>query len=414
MRRGAGEGSAAAILNVRSGDVGGDSRKRALRLILLFGVISLLGDIIYEGARGVNGPYLATMGASAAMVGLVAGVGEFLGYAVRLASGYFADRTGAYWFFTFLGYGLLISVPLLGLTGIWQVAAVFIICERFGKALRSPAKDTILSKATSRVGRGFGFGLHEAMDQIGAIAGPLLFTVIFALKGGYRQGYALLWIPFILLMAVLIVARIVVPAPDALEAEGGKPADLKNNLSKVFWLYTVFSSLAVFGFANFSVIAYHLKVKNVMTDGQIPLFYSIAMGVDAAAALVIGRLYDKIGMKTLLLIPLLTAIIPFLAFTESFHAVAAGMVLWGVVMAIHETIMRAAIADLTSIRKRGTGYGIFNTAYGLAMFLGSFIMGALYESGTLYIMVLAFAAQAAALPVYFVMMRANDRREAGA
>ncbi len=414
MHCGAGEGGAAAIMNVRSGEVGGDSRKRALQLILLFGIISLLGDIIYEGARGVNGPYLATLGASAAMVGLVAGLGEFLGYAVRLASGYFADRTGAYWFFTFLGYGLLVSVPLLGLAGVWQVAAVFIICERFGKALRSPAKDTILSQATSRVGRGFGFGLHEAMDQIGAIAGPLVFTVIFALRGGYRQGYTLLWIPFILLIAVLVAARIIVPSPDTLEAEEGKPADPRNNLSKVFWLYTAFSSLAVLGFSNFSVIAFHLKVKNVMTDAQIPLFYSIAMGVDAVAALVVGRLYDRIGMKTLLLIPLLTACIPFLAFTESFHAVAAGMVLWGVVMAIHETIMRAAIADLTSIKKRGTGYGIFNTAYGLSMFLGSFIMGALYEAGTGYIMVLALAAQTAALPLYFVMMRAHGRRGAGA
>ncbi len=399
------------FLNVRGIDVSADTRKRALQLILLFGLISLLGDIIYEGARGVNGPYLATLGASAAMVGFVAGVGEFLGYAVRLASGYFADRTGAYWFFTFLGYGLLVSVPLLGLTGIWQVAAVFIVCERFGKALRSPAKDTILSKATSRVGRGFGFGLHEAMDQIGAIAGPLIFTVIFALKGGYRQGYTLLWIPFILLMGVLVVARVIVPAPDMLEAEGDKPADLRNNLSKVFWLYTAFSSLAVLGFANFSVIAFHLKVKNVMTDAQIPLFYSIAMGVDAAAALVIGRLYDKVGMKTLLLIPLLTAVIPFLAFSERFFAVAAGMVLWGVVMAIHETIMRAAIADLTSIKKRGTGYGIFNTAYGLFMFLGSFIMGALYDAGTVYIVIVAIAAQAAALPVYFMMMRARGRHE---
>src|SRR5512137_2072013 len=156
-----------------------NQRKTAFQLIILFGLVSLFGDIIYEGARSVNGPYLKTMGTSAAIVGIIGGIGEFLGYAIRLVSGYFADRTRAYWLFTFVGYGLLISVPLLSLAGIWQVAAIFIVAERLGKALRSPAKDTILSQAAKQVGTGWGFGLNEAMDQIGAIAGPLLFTFIF-------------------------------------------------------------------------------------------------------------------------------------------------------------------------------------------------------------------------------------------
>ena len=380
------------------------NKKYALRLILLFGVVSLLGDIIYEGARSVNGPYLATLGAGAAAVGLVAGIGEFAGYGIRLFSGLFADRTRAYWVFTFLGYGLLVSVPLLALTGTWQVAAVFIVCERLGKALRSPAKDVIISHAATQVGRGFGFGLHEAMDQIGAVAGPLIFTAVFAFKGDYGAGYALLWVPFVLLMALLVVANR--QAPDTQAFEGAEPAGAeKNNLTRIFWLYTVFSALAVIGFANFSIIAYHLKVKNILTDAQIPLVYALAMGIDAVAALIIGTLYDKKGMMTLLLIPLLSIPIPFFAFTESVVFVVTAMLLWGIVMAVHETIMRAAIADLTSLKKRGTGYGIFNASYGLFIFFGSSLMGVLYELGVLWIALFTTVTELAALGIFAVMMR---------
>ncbi|HOF13911.1 MAG TPA: MFS transporter, partial [Spirochaetota bacterium] len=176
-----------------------DIKKRAYQFIIVFGIISLLGDIIYEGARSVNAQYLKGLGANALWVGIVAGLGEFVGYAIRLVSGYLSDKTRAYWLFTFIGYGLLITVPLLALTGIWQVAALLMIGERLGKALRSPAKDTILSQVTTQVGRGLGFGIHEAMDQIGAIAGPLMFTFIFAYVVDYNLGYKIMWIPFILL-----------------------------------------------------------------------------------------------------------------------------------------------------------------------------------------------------------------------
>ena len=385
-----------------------DIKKHAMRLILLFGVVSLLGDIIYEGARSVNGPYLATLGAGAAAVGLIAGIGEFAGYGIRLLSGLAADRMRAYWVFTFAGYGLLISVPLMAFSGTWEVAAVFVVCERLGKALRSPAKDTILSHAASRVGRGFGFGLHEAMDQIGAIAGPLIFAAVFAFREDYSFGYSLFWAPFALLMLMLLFARRQAPDTRVFEQEAPHN-DNGNSLTRVFWIYTVFSALAVVGFANFSVIAFHLKTRNVITDAQIPMLYALAMGVDAAAALVVGRLYDKRGLKVLLLIPLLSAPIPFMAFTENAALVFSAMALWGVVMAVHETIMRAAIADLTSIKKRGTGYGIFNTSYGVFLFLGSSIMGMLYEINPMWIGAFTLVAEAASLLVFLVLTRSVKR-----
>ncbi|MDD5560696.1 MAG: MFS transporter [Candidatus Omnitrophica bacterium] len=397
-----------------------NQKKTAFQLIFLFGLVSLFGDMVYEGARSVNGPYLKTLGANAAIVGLVAGIAEFLGYAIRLLSGYFADKTRAYWWFTFLGYGLLISVPLLALAGIWQVAVVFIIMERLGKALRSPAKDTILSQATKQVGTGIGFAIAEVLDQIGAISGPLIFTVLFLAlgKGGrsladYQQGYALLWIPLLLVMFCIILAYRRLPDPEILETSVAKTQGT-DKLSKVFWVYTFFTFVTTLGFANFALIGYHFKAKHVLSDAQIPLFYALAMGVDAIAALVIGKAYDifkarrdneKAGLITLIAIPVLSLFIPAFVFSTRFSFVLAGAIIWGIVMGAHETIMKSAIADLTPLKKRGTGYGIFNTAYGLAIFIGSAIIGLLYEHSIPAVIFISIAVEIAALPVFFILKK---------
>ncbi|MFA5272479.1 MAG: MFS transporter [Candidatus Omnitrophota bacterium] len=397
-----------------------NKKKIAFQLILLFGLVSLFGDIVYEGARSVNGPYLKTLGANAVIVGIVAGVAEFLGYAIRLASGYFADKTKAYWIFTFLGYGMLLSVPLLSLVGIWQVAVIFIIMERLGKALRSPAKDTILSQATKQVGTGFGFAIAEVLDQIGAIAGPLIFTALFVLLGkgdrgigDYQRGYALLWIPFILVMLCVFFAWRRVPNPQVLEESVIKSPE-HEKLSKTFWIYTVFSFVTTIGFANFALIGYHFKARHVLTDAQIPLFYALAMGVDAVAALVIGKTYDifktrhnneKAGLVTLIAIPVFSLFIPGLVFSSRFSLCLAGAIIWGIVMGAHETIMKSAIADLTPLKKRGTGYGIFNTAYGLAIFIGSVLIGLLYEYSILAVIIISVTMEIAAIPVFFVLRK---------
>lgn len=383
-----------------------------MQFIIMMGFVSLFGDITYEGARSITGPYLGVLGCSAAMVGLIAGIGEFLGYALRMVSGFLADRTKAYWPLTFLGYGLLVSIPLLALTNHWQLAAVFIIMERVGKAVRSPARDTMLSYATKEVGRGWGFGIHEAMDQIGAIVGPLIFTMAFILKGGYKQGFTILWIPVILTLVVLWVARSEIPSPEKME-DAAIASQEKNKKSEklppIFWLYTLFTFLCVTGFANFQVISYHFKMKSVVPDAQIPLFYCLAMAVDGAVALIIGKTYDKIGLKALIFLPLLTIPIPFFAFSHSYALALISAVLWGAVMGIHETIMRAAIADLTHIRKRGFAYGIFNTAYGLSWFIGSALMGLLYGISIVYIGIFVVIMELVSIPVFFLVKKAHDQ-----
>jgi predicted MFS family arabinose efflux permease len=385
------------------------------------GLVSLFGDIVYEGARSVNGPYLKVLGASAAVVGLIAGAAEFLGYVVRLVSGYFADRTKAYWLLTFLGYGMLISVPLMSLAGTWQIAAFFIVAERLGKALRGPARDTIVSQAAKQVGTGFGFGFSEAMDQIGAMAGPLIFSALFFFSktaqgtlAGYQRGYSMLWIPFALVMICVAAAFIRVPKPEKLEKAAAVEEREPDGSSKVFWLYNIFSFVATMGFVNFALVGYHLKAKGIMTDAQIPFFYMVAMAVDGVAALAIGKAYDLFnerlkthtaGLATLITIPVLTMPVAMLVFSFNYAMVIAGVVLWGIVMGIHETIMKSAIADIAPLRKRGTAYGIFNTAYGLAIFAGSAAMGFLYDVSVPALVTLSVTLETLSLIPFVAMMR---------
>jgi MFS family permease len=375
--------------------------------IILLGIVSLFGDITYEGVGSVAGPYLYTLGASAGVVSLVAGIGGFVGYALRLASGYLVDRTKAYWILTFIGYGLLLSIPLLAFAGYWQLAALLIILERIGKAIRTPARDTMLSYAAKGVGRGWGFAVHEALDQVGAIIGPLAFSLVLLYHGTYREGFTLLWIPALLTLAVLTLARKKVPSPQKLETpEEASRQDIKGKLPRVFWLYTVFTILSVAGFANFQLISYHLKVQAIVPDAHIPMMYAIAMGVDALAALLVGKTYDRIGLISLLAVPFLTLPIPFLAFCHSYNLVLMSIILWGMVMGIQETIMRAAIADLTPVDRRGFAYGIFNTVYGAGWFLGAALMGLLYELSINYLILFTVVMELTSIPLVFLVKRA--------
>jgi MFS family permease len=352
----------------------------ALRLILLLGIVSLFGDMVYEAARSVTGPYLFYLGATAFAVAFIAGFGEFIGYAVRLLSGYIADRTGSYWGFAIVGYLMIGAIPLLVFARAWEIAVILIIIERLGKAIRSPAKDAILSHAAHRVGRGTGFGIHEAMDQIGAVAGPLVFALSIAVSGGYETGFALLSIPFILLIIALFIAHRTVPDPLSLEEDTMK-VDLRyiGKLPQLMLPYGTFTVLTMAGFAVFPLIAFHFSSASVVPEVQIPVFYAIAMAADAVFALIIGILYDRIGLGVLIIIPLVNIPIALLVFSSSYLFSLLAVILWGLSMGSQETVLRAALADLTSLSKRGTAYGIFNTLYGGGWFIGSIIIGILYE-----------------------------------
>jgi MFS family permease len=388
--------------------------RTAMLLILLLGVVSLCGDIVYESARAVTGPFLYSLGATAAVVGLISGIGEFAGYGLRLLSGRFVDRTSRYWTLVFVGYGLIVAIPLLAFTGRWEIAALFILLERMGKAVRAPAREVIISSAGKAIGRGWAFGIHEAMDQIGAFAGPLIFTAAIALAGdgadplrGYRIGFKVLFIPFVAMIGFLIYARSRFPEPHKLEKgedEGDGP------VPRAFWLYLIFTCLTICGFANFQLVAFHLKAKSLASDAVIPLMYAVAMGIDAVAALVIGKLYDRKGMAVLLALPVISIAAAPLVFSSGSAGVIAGILLWGLALGIHETIMRAAVGDLVPIKRRGWAYGVFYLAFGLSWFAGSLAIGALYGVSIRAVIAFAVLLQLASVPAFLAFRRAMARQ----
>jgi predicted MFS family arabinose efflux permease len=299
----------------------------------------------------------------------------------------------------------MLAVPLLALAGRWEIAAMLIIAERIGKGIRTPARDAMLSHATHQVGRGWGFGLHEALDQIGAVLGPLIVAVVLYFRGEYQTGFAILLIPAVLALAVLVAARLLYPHPQDLEVS--VPQLKTEGLPHVFWLYLVAVGLIAAGYADFSLIAYHFQQAATVPPTWVPLLYAVAMGVDALAAILFGRLFDRLGLTTLTAAALLSALFAPLVFWGSFAWALLGMALWGVGMGAQESIMRAAVAGMTPPDRRGTAYGIFNTGYGLFWFAGSALMGLLYDLSLPALIVFSVAIQLAAIPLFWLVGK-ND------
>lgn len=271
------------------------SKSAAIKFIILFGFISLFADMTYEGARSITGPYLEILKANATIVGFVAGFGELIGYTLRLASGYLIDRTHRYWTITFIGYFInLFAVPFLALAGSWEIAATLIILERFGKAIRVPARDTMLSHASQRMGSGWGFGIHEAFDKTGAMLGPIMVALVLFMHGSYQHAFALLAIPAVIAILVLIIASGLYPHPQNLEIK--IPELETKGISKTFWLYLAGACLVAAGYADFPLIAYHFEKTETMPNFWIPSIYAVAMGVSAISSLIFGRLYDRWGI----------------------------------------------------------------------------------------------------------------------
>lgn len=384
-------------------------RASALRFIVLIGIVSLFADMTYEGARSITGPYLGFLGASATIVGIVSGLGELVGYGIRLASGWLGDRTQRYWAITIAGYVLnLLAVPLLALAGNWQVAAILIIAERTGRAIRSPARDAMLSHAASHTGLGWGFGLHEAMDQTGAIVGPLLVSGMLYMKYGYASAFAILLIPALISLAVVFTARIQYPrprdfdlAPSALDSRG---------FPSGFWLYMIAMALIGAGYADFALIAYHFGKTAVVSAPLIPILYSVAMGCEAVAALVLGYFYDRRGIVVVAIAASVAAFSSPFVFLSGGAGVLFGMLLWGLGMGAQESVMRAVVASMTSSDRRGTAFGILNAVFGIAWFAGSVLLGIIYDHSVFAVAGISLILQLLALPLLIMTSKMPSYR----
>src|SRR5215470_12855475 len=272
-----------------------DQRKAAIRFIVCLGVVSLFADMTYEGAHSIIGPFLKERGATATEVGIIAGLGEMLAASLRFFSGRFADRTRAYWTITIIGYGVnLIVVPAMAFAGNWEMAALLVVMERTGKAIRGPARDVLLSDVTAVVGHGWGFGLHAAFDQTGAMIGPLLMAVAVSQTNHFGPAFLRLAIPAVLALGALLFAKASYPV------QGHPPAPkAPKELPKVFWLYVAAAGVLACGFVDFPLMAYHWQKNSLVAPATIPLIYSGAMAVNGITALIFGRLFDRIGVYAL-------------------------------------------------------------------------------------------------------------------
>ena len=392
----------------------------AMLFILLFGIVSLFSDMTHEGASSIRGAYLALIGASAGTIGFISGLGELIGYSIRLLFGKITDKTKHYWPMTLIGYILdVLAVPALALVGEhgWVAACALLVVQRMGKAIKKPAKDTIMSFAASQEGAGKSFGIQELLDQIGAFLGPVLLYVVMLFKTDgttfevHSTCFAILAIPGIITLILLFITKAKFPNPEHFEPEPKKAAPFK--MTKEFIFYIAGISLFAFGFIDYSIIIMHVsktytaiagdlaETGSLVTEGTIPLLYAGAMLVDAAAALIFGLMYDKKGVRVLIIASIISA--PFAVFvfgSNSVPLLLIGIALWGVGMGAQESILKAAVTSMVPKTSRATGYGIFEFAFGVFWFLGSWLLGVLYDVNITAMIAVSVTAQLAAIPLY--------------
>lgn len=388
----------------------------AFRFVLMIGVVSFFADLTYEGARSELGPYLAMLGASGAVVGIVSGFGELMGYGLRLVSGRAADRTGLFWPITIGGYILqMASVPLLAFAHTWPEAAILIVLERVGKATRNPPRDAMLAHAGQKVG-GYGwvFGVHEAMDQSGALVGPLLVAGVLAWRQSYPLAFGVLAVPAILTLVSVAVARFAYPRPEELESRGSGPV-VARHLPKAAWIYIAGTCLVSAGFADFPLISFHLAKADVAGGTWIAIFYAVAMAVSGSGSLLFGRLFDRYGFAVLIWLTLAAAAFAPLVFLGGFWVALAGAAIWGLGMGVHESIIPAAVGPWIPADQRASMFGFFTALYGTAWFVGSAVMGILYDWSIAATIAFCLACQLAAIPFFVVVgrLQAQDDPEDG-
>lgn len=379
-----------------------DVAKVALRFVLIIGIVNFFADFTYEGARSSIGPFLGSLGASATVVGFVAGFGEMVGFGLRSISGYFADKTHKYWIFAFAGYAInMLAVPALALAGNWPIAAALIVAERTGRAIRRPSVESMLSHAGHSIGQGWVFGLNEALDQTGATLGPLIVAWVLYRHGTYQHAFAVLLISAVLCLTVLFVAWSLHPRPHELEQRSQRATATKI-FSKTFWIYFAAGALVAAGFADFSLISFHFQKSGAVPQGLIPVFYAVAMATGAIAAPIFGKLLDRLGTPVLLIAFGIPALFAPVVFTSRGNLELLGMVLWGMGMGAQDSCLKASLAHVIPQNKRSTAFGTFDTGFGIAWFAGSAIMGLLYGRSIPALVLFSVVLQLLALPLFAV------------
>ncbi len=407
------------VMTSPSSDLGTPTLMRPWRFVVAFGVVSLLADMVYEGARSIIGPYLAMLGASATLVGLVAGAGEFIGYGLRVATGYAVGRTHRYWAWTILGYAMtVLSVPLIGVTGALTPALLLYGTERLGKAVRSPAKDTLLSYAAAKTGRGSAFGVHQALDQTGALLGPLLLAAVLSWRDGdYRLAFGVLAVPGVLMLVTLFWLRSRVPNPRYYESSAlseasheaePSPTAAAVRLPAVFWQYVATVAVLSAGVASFPLIAFHALDRHLALDATIPLLFAVAMAVDGLSGVLVGRLYDAYGSRVLVAVPLAAAAAA-MSFTSNVTLLWVGVAIWGIVNGVLDSTVKAVVSEIVPSQTRASAFGWLALVRGLGLLVAGGLLGLAYEAGPDWAITLILGINAVALAGLVLILRRIER-----
>ena len=393
----------------------------AVTFIFLMGIVSLFSDMTHEGARSILGEYLNLTGATAATIGFVSGIGELFGYSLRILSGFVADKTKHYWSMVIIGYTVqVLAIPALALIpeNGWIYACGLVILERIGKAIKKPAKNTLISFAASEVGAGKGFAYQEFLDQLGAFLGPVILFIIAAIKGTsrlfstYRLCFFVLGIPALITILLVLFSKRKYPNPETFEKN--KKEEVKEfKFRKSFVYYMIAMCLFGFGFIDFTLVTLHVAKLNIFPISTLSLLYAFAMVVDAFAALFFGWLFDRIGLKALIISTLCSSFFSvFIFLFPSAFTIGVGIVLWGIGMGAQESIMKAAVSKIIPRNMRSTGFGIFETGFGIAWFLGSWILGFLYDINYIYLVIVSVSVQLIAILFYTICIREKKKENA--
>jgi MFS family permease len=381
------------------------SASAAFSFVLTMGIVNLFGDLTYEGGASINGPFLQSLGASAAAVSIIAGVGEFFGYSLRLGAGYLADRTQKYWLVTFIGYAInLLAVPALALAGNWPVAAALVITERVGRAIRKPTVEAMLSYTTGKHGKGWVYGVNTALDEAGATIGPLVVALVLFLKGSYRTAYALLLVSVVLAFVSLTVARFHFPQPSRLET--GQTAQAKG-FTKEYWLNMAAGGCFAAGLMSFELISFHLSRTRVVPGAWIPVFLAISTGIGALASLLLGKMFDRAAMATLVTAVVLSSIFSPFVFLGGFYVALFGLILWGIGYATQDTLLKALVAGMLPEGSRSLAFGLYYAGYGVGWLAGSVVTGLLYEHSRPLLIGFSVIVQLASLPLFLIARKAH-------